>query len=149
MRTPLIVTVGLSLALTSCGAPSPEDQRAAYCDAVKAHQRQLTDIASDTSPGATFRALPAYRDLRDKAPEDIAADWGRVVDRIESLQEALTAAGVKPSDYGAGAWQKGLSAEQRDEIERAASGLADPRTTAALASVEQQARDVCHTPLSL
>lgn len=108
--------------LTSCGDPSPEQQRADYCDAVKSHQRELTDVAADTSPNATFRALPAYRDLRDKAPEDIAADWSRVVDRIETLQSALDAAGVKPADYGAKAWQKGLTQEQRDAIERAAAG---------------------------
>ena len=141
--------LGIGLLVSGCGDPSPEDVRAAYCDAVKAHQRQLTDIASDPSPGATFRALPSYRDLRDHAPEDIAGDWGRVVDRIEQLQDALRAAGVSAEDYGSGSWQKGLSAEAKNGIERAAASLADPRTSQALNDVEQQARDVCHTPLSL
>lgn len=146
--TAALVTLA-ALLLTSCGEPSPEEQRADYCDAVRAHQRQLTDIAADPSPGATFRALPAYRDLRDQAPSDIAADWARVVDRIETLQDALRSAGVSAEDYGAGQWQKGLSTEQKDGIERAAAGLADPRTAVSLNRVEQQARDVCHTPLSL
>jgi hypothetical protein len=135
--------------LSSCADPGPEQVRADYCDAVRSHQRELTDIAADTSPGATFRALPAYRDLRDHAPEDIAPDWSRVVDRIEQLQDALRRAGVSPDDYGAKQWQQGLSTEQRNEVERAAAELADPRTAQALADVEQQARDVCHTPLSL
>ena len=145
----LTTLLGAALLLTSCGEPSPEEQRADYCDAVRSHQRELTDIAADTSPAATFRALPVYRDLRDHAPEDIAPDWARVVDRIEQLQEALRAAGVSEDDYGSKQWQQGLSTEQKDEIERAASGLADPRTAQALSDVEQQARDVCHTPLSL
>lgn len=144
-----VALVAAALLLTSCGEPSPEEVRADYCDAVRSHQRQLSDIAADTSPAATFRALPVYRDLRDHAPEDIAPDWARVVDRIEQLQEALRAAGVSEDDYGSKQWQQGLSTEQKDEIERAASGLADPRTAQALSDVEQQARDVCHTPLSL
>ena len=43
----------------------------------------------------------------------------------------------------------GLTDEQRQRIEDAAVALADPAVVAAFDGVQQQAKDVCHTPLSL
>ncbi|MEP9385411.1 hypothetical protein [Nocardioides sp. KR10-350] len=119
----------------------------AYCDKVKAHQAGLTDTLGQGGDGALIDALPALEDLRDSSPDDIRADWNQLVAAISHLKSALDAAGIKPSDYHAGRPPKGLTADQRARITAAADEIADAQQAAV--DVQQQARDVCHTPLSL
>jgi hypothetical protein len=125
------------------------DPYAAYCATVADH-RGL--IASATEQGATtglIAALPSFEALRAKAPSDIADDWTVVVTAIAGLQDALQAAGIDPSTYDAAHPPSGTTTGQRDAIAAAAARLGSERTSAALAAVDQEARDVCHTPLML
>ena len=119
-----------------------------YCDEVKAQQHRLTELAADPDPAKIFDVLPPYEALAAKAPDDIKDEWATVIDRYQQLQAALSDAGVTPEEYAGGAWRKGLSEEQVNGVLRAAAGLVDPSTQDALNGVQQQARDVCQTPLS-
>jgi hypothetical protein len=137
--------VGLLLlgALTSCKSDTE-----AYCDEVKAQQQRLTELAADPDPTRIFEVLGPYQALAAKAPDDIKAEWATVIDHYQQLQAALADAGVSPQEYAGSSWRQGLSKEQVNGILRAAAGLVDPATREALNGVQQQARDVCQTPLS-
>jgi hypothetical protein len=129
--------------VTACGHGK------SYCDAVKAHQSDLGSIASGGDRSALLQALPIFADLQDKAPGDVADDWGLLVSRIQALDTALQQAGVDPTTYDAQHPPAGLSAENRGLIRRAAAELAASDTQQALADVQQEVLDVCHTPLEL
>lgn len=140
---PLLLAALLPLAACS------DDPYDAYCEAVREHQQELTEIAADTDPTALLRALDAFRDLQDQAPSDITDEWQQVVDRLEALQSALDDAGVDAATYDRSDPPAGLDTDQRSAIEAAAEALVSLETATALDGLQQQARDVCKTPLSL
>ena len=119
-----------------------------YCAAVEEHQGELSDVAASDEPGAVLGALDAYRDLRSKAPGDIRDEWTQVVTRLEALGEALDAAGVDPAAYDPKVTPGDLPDDDRRAIEAAARDLGQRETVEAMGGVEQQALDVCGTPLS-
>jgi hypothetical protein len=135
------------LTLDACGHGD------SYCGAVKDHQSDLGSI-SHAGGGAGDRAgliqaLPAFEDLDKLAPDDVADDWQLLVTRIQALDTALRKAGADPATYDAEHPPAGLSAESRGLIRRAAAQLAASDTHQALATVQQEVLDVCHTPLDL
>ena len=136
--------LALGLLSTACGGSATEE----YCQEVKAQQKKLTELSANPDPDRIFDVLGPYQALADKAPDDIKDEWATVIDRYQQLQAALSDAGVSAQEYAGGKWRKGLSAEQVNGIVRAAAGLVDPATREALNAVQQQARDVCQTPLS-
>ena len=58
-------------------------------------------------------------------------------------------AGVDPATYDRDDPPEDVSEEERDRIDAAAEELTTQESVAAFAAVEQQARDVCKTPLRL
>ena len=137
--------VGLLLPLSGCGG----DPQQEYCAAVKQHQRELTGIVTGGGQDALIRALDIFRDLRSKAPSDVSDEWQQVVTRIQALDHALRAAGVDPASYDRAKPPPGLSRAERAAIDAAARELGSPSTLDALAGLDQEARDVCRTPLSV
>jgi len=140
-----LLAVALLLpALAACGSGKDD-----YCAAVKDHQQELSDIVGSGAPDALLQALPVFRDLQGKAPDDITDEWQQVVARIEALQEALDDAGADPGTYDRDHPPAGLTAEQKARIDAAAEELGSGTTLRALQDLDQQARDVCQTPLTL
>lgn len=145
MRVAIATVLALVLlpVVASCGRdPS-------YCDAVHEHQSELGSIVSGGDRAGLIAALPIFRDLREKSPDDVADDWDVVVTRIEGLDEALADAHVDPSTYDPEQPPADLDDEDRTAIRRAAAQLAATDTQEALARVQQEVLDVCHTPLEL
>jgi hypothetical protein len=138
-----VALVPLTAMLASCSHGQ------SYCDAVSDHQAALGSITTSGARTALIQALPIFQDLRSRAPGDVADDWQLLVTRVEALRTALTHAGVDPTTYDAKHPPAGLSVEDRTLIRRAAAALAAPDTRAALATVQQEVLDVCHTPLEL
>jgi hypothetical protein len=120
-----------------------------YCDAVKEHQKSLTEIMSDAGPTALLKALDDFRALRAEAPSDITDEWQQVIRSIEGLEQALDDAGVDAGDFEGGKPPEGLSKEDRQSIARAADEVGSRTTEESLAGVQQQALDVCKTQLWL
>ncbi len=137
--------VGSLALLAGCAA----DPREEYCAAVTEHQRDLTEIVSSSDQDSLLRALAIFEELRARAPADIADEWQQVVTRIKGLDEALRTAGVDPATYDRRRPPAGLSEADRANIDGAARELGNRATADALAGLDQQARDVCRTPLSL
>ncbi len=144
------------LGVAGCGSDDPDDPYSiperfrAYCDEVKDRQLQITDaLQSGGEASGLIKALPSFEALAAEAPDDIADDWEVVVDRINDLVDALDAAGVDPDAYDRRHPPAGLDQAQKDVIDAAATALVSEATGSAMAGVQQQARDVCKTPLAL
>ncbi|GAA1929732.1 hypothetical protein [Nocardioides hwasunensis] len=144
LRPPAAVLSLVALLAAGCSS----DPQETYCRAVEAHQGELTEIAASDDSGAVLDALDAYDDLASKAPRDIADDWEDVIVPLRDLQQALGDNGVDPSAYSAEKPPAGVDQTAQGEIEAAAREVGSERTVAAMAAVEQQALDVCGTPLS-
>lgn len=141
----LVLAGGLAGGLAACGE---DDPFADYCAEVATQQKPITEALAPGGPTALIDALPAFEALSAKAPRDITDEWGLLVGRIRTLVEALDAAGVDASSYDRDDPPEGVSDEERTAIDAAAGELTAPATVAALEGVQQQARDVCKTPLS-
>jgi len=135
------------LLLAGCGGD--DDPFASYCEEVEAQRPALSeDLAAGGSTGL-IDALPELQKLAAKAPDDIQDEWDTVTSRIGDLVSALEDADVDPATYDRKRPPDGLTPEQKDAIDAAAQALVTPEMTEALNAVEQQARDVCKTPLTL
>ena len=145
LRVAAAVALLTGALVSACGS----DPYADYCDAVKSHQEQLTKTLGAGGPQALLRALPTFQDLADEAPRDIADDWAVLTGALTGLRDALDAAGVDPTDYDPAKPPTGVTQQEQQRIAAAATEVGGERTRAALAAVDQQARDVCHTPLTL
>ncbi|WP_395691631.1 hypothetical protein [Nocardioides sp.] len=132
-------------AVTGCGGSEQDD----YCAAVKEHQQELSDIVGSGDPDALLRALGTFRDLQGRAPGDITDEWQQVVTSLEALQQALEDAGVDPATYDRAHPPAGLTPAEKARIDAAAAQLGSGTTLRALQDLDQQARDVCKTPLTL
>ena len=139
------VVVLTSAVLTGCSS----DPYEAYCSVVTDKQEELTKVVGDAGPDALLKALPIFRDLQDAAPDDIKDDWKIVVGGLTDLEDALDDAGVDPATYDRDHPPEGLSDEEKARIDAAAQDLGSAKSVTAFAAVEQQARDVCKTPLRL
>lgn len=147
MRRVLAVTLLAPLlvrGLAGCGT-----DQGSYCEAVEARQAELTDIVSSTRPDALLRAQSIFEELEERAPDDIADDWDVLVDAVEDLDAALEDAGVEPGSYDPTDPPADVSVERREAIAEASRRLASPEVADALRAVDQQVRDVCHTPLTM
>jgi hypothetical protein len=143
MRRLAVAALLLPLTLAGCG--SDQD---AYCGAVKDHQTKLGEIVGSGDSDALLQALDILEDLQGKAPADISDEWQQVVSRIKALRDALDAAGVDPATYDRDKPPTGLTEEQKAQIDGAAADLGSGTTLRALQDLDQQARDVCKTPLT-
>jgi hypothetical protein len=143
-RTPALVAATLLLLplLAGCGKQS-------YCDAVASHQAELGRIAQGGGHDALLQALPVFEDLQSSSPSDVADDWQLLVTRITALRTALAKAGVDPASYDPAHPPSGVTSEQRTLIRRAAAGVGAADAQQALADLQQESLDVCHTPLEL
>ena len=129
--------------LSGCGG---ED----YCGAVEEHQAELTDVTASGSPAALLEALPIFRDLAEQAPDDIRDDWKALPRPAGRARRRAPRRGRRPGDVRPeGPARRTSPTTERERIEAAGAALADPAVVAAFDAVQQQAKDVCHTPLSL
>jgi hypothetical protein len=145
---PLLLAVLLTTGaagLTACGE---DDPYADYCAEVKAQQKPLTEAKAAGDATALIDALPSFRALREESPRDVADEWDLLVERVETLVEALEAADVDPATYDRDQPPEGLSVEEKTVIDAAAGELAAPATREATEGLQQQALDVCKTPLA-
>lgn len=140
-----VLAASLAGGLTACGE---DDPYADYCAEVKAQQKALTEAQAAGGATALIDALPSFRALQEESPRDLADEWDLLVGRVETLVEALEAADVDPSTYDRDQPPEGLSDDEKTAIDAAARELTAPSTVQASEGVQQQALDVCKTPLS-
>lgn len=140
-----VAVVALVAVLAGCA----QEQQERYCDAVETNQARLGEIVSEGRWDAMIQARPVFEDLAGEAPADIRDEWRTVLEAVRGFEEAVTAADVDLSDYDPGDPPEAVTEEEQAAIERAVQQLVSPDTAEALGSLEQQARDVCQTPLEM
>lgn len=138
------VVLGPGLLAACSGDPVEE-----YCAEVEDQRQPLSDVADAGGPTALLEALPAFEELQGASPTDLRDDWDVVVGRLTALDDALAQAGVDPATYDAEEQADDLGEDDRTAVESAARQLATPEMVRALEAVQQQARDVCGTSLTL
>lgn len=143
-----LTEAAIAVAVLGTASGCSGDPTEAYCTEVQAQQTPLTEAAAAGATGL-LQALPSFEVLRDKAPDDIADDWAIVVQRVTVLRAALDDAGVDPATYDPEEPPADLSEQEQAAITAAATGLVTDAMVTALGSVQQHARDVCKTPLTL
>lgn len=119
-----------------------------YCEEVVGSRAELSDRLSQGTPDVLITTLPIFEDLADDAPDDITDEWRVVTTAITGLRGALRAAGVDPATYDRDDPPAEVDEDERRRIDTAARVLGSQETAAALAGLDQQARDVCRTPLT-
>jgi hypothetical protein len=138
----LVLVAALALLPTGCGG-NAED---AYCAALKSDQ---TIFADDGTGLVLITNLPTLEKLAAKAPDDLNDEWQTFTSALTALRDAVTAAGLKPTDFVDGKPPAGISASARTAIAQAANELANDDVVTAASGIEQQAKDVCKLQLGL
>jgi hypothetical protein len=139
----LAAAVALALLPTGCGGGGAES---GYCAALKQDQ---TIFADDGTGLALITNLPRLEKLAAQAPGDLDDEWQTFTAALESLRDAIKAAGLKPGDFVDGKPPAGTSAAARTAIAQAADELSDDDVVTAADGIEQQAKDVCKLQLGL
>ena len=145
MRAALATALLLALVVTGC-AKSEDDERADYCAQVKADADKITRGVAEGGAGAFVDVLSTLEGLAEKAPGDVRDEWQVFLNALRGLRDALEETGVEPDQVN-GKLPAGLPAADRRRIKLAASVLAGEDVQLATKGIEQQALDVCHTPL--
>jgi hypothetical protein len=143
----LAALAAVATLVVGCG--EDDDPFEAYCKEVKAQRESLSEDLAGGTATSLIEALPEFERLQDKSPDDLEDEWATVTSRIGDLVEALEDAGVDPATYDRRKPPAGLTEDEKDAIDAAAQALATNEMRAALDGVEQQARDVCKTPMTL
>ncbi len=143
----LAVLAAVATLVVGCG--EDDDPFEAYCKEVKAQRESLSEDLAGGTATSLIEALPELERLQDKSPDDLEDEWATVTSRIGDLVEALEDAGVDPATYDRRKPPAGLTDDEKAAIDAAAQALATNEMKAALDGVEQQARDVCKTPMTL
>ena len=138
------LALALVLPLAGCGDPTEN-----YCNDLQQHTKQISEMVGSGSPSALLSGLPVLRDLAAKSPDDLDDEWQTLLGALEGLNDAIKAAGVKPSDFKGGKPPAGLSAGDQKAIADAADQIGTDEVVQASSGIEQQARDVCKVNLGL
>ncbi len=148
---PRLRALGAALALAllvpvaGCGGNSFDD----YCNDLKTHRKEMSEMLNSTSPSALLSHLPMLHDLAEKSPKDLADEWQVFLGALDGLDRAIKDAGVKPSDFKGGKPPAGLSAADRKAVADAASQIATEEVSRAASGIEQEGRDVCKVNVGL
>lgn len=143
----LVAAGGVGLLALRGGDDDPFET---YCAEVEEQRGHLGEaLATGGAETGLITALPIFRELMEKAPEDIIDEWSTVVAHVEQLADVLDDAGVDPATYDRKDLPEGVTTEEREAIDAAATALGSQVMHAAMEGVQQQARDVCGTPLVL
>ena len=140
----LLAALLLTGVLTACSS-----QEETYCDAVRSHQVELGRISDEGGPDAVLRELPTMQELAKDAPTDIKDEWQTVITAVQALDQAFDDAGVDPASYDVKHPPADLSDADRQKIESAAQELSSESVTTATSGIEQEALDICKTPIGL
>lgn len=147
-RLAAVLLVALALVLVvAAGTWWVRSRHKDYCDLVDERTAQVQ--AGQEVSSSLITALPELHRLADAAPSDLKDEWQVVINATDGLDQALAAAQVDPATADLKSLPDTVTKDQRARITTAASRLLAPEVTAAVKGIEQQALDVCHTPLEL
>jgi hypothetical protein len=107
MRVNVVIgsmTLGLTATLlAACGGGGGSSNSAgSYCDELKSDKTYFASLSGSNADMSKLGTVFAkVHTLADKAPDNVSADWKTLDNAITTLENALKAAGITPSDLAA------------------------------------------------
>ena len=116
------------------------DQIVARTNAVQAGQGVMQNLVA---------GLPELRDLAAAAPSDLTDEWQVVINAVDGMRQAFADTGVDPNTPDLAALPPSVTPAQKERLQSAAAVLVSAEVTQAVKGIQQEALDVCHTPMEL
>jgi hypothetical protein len=156
MRTTHVIgAAALSLAatvLSACGSGGGGSSASGdYCSELKADKAYFQGLSgSNPDLSKLDEVFQRMHTLADDAPSDVASDWKTLDNAITTLQDALKAAGVKPSDLAAmqkGQVPAGVDLAKLQAVAPKLQALSSQDVSAAADRIASNAKDKCGVDL--
>ena len=147
----LALTTGL---LTGCsgGGEAAVTDTEAYCEQLKTDEKFFSAVSgADADPSQFGEAVDRLHGLADKAPDEIAEEWGTLDTAFTEVETVLAEAGIKPEDLAG--LQQGQIPEGVDIAKLRAIGpkikqLDSPELQDAAATIRKHAKSECGVTMS-
>ena len=127
--------------VTGCGGAEEQD----YCAMVEEEAPGLTRAIDEAGQAGLLEVLPTLEELAAAAPADVEDEWDVFLTAIRGLRDALAETGVDPEQVLE--LPEDLPEDDRRAVTAAAGRLLAGDVMGAAETIDQQALDVCHTPL--
>lgn len=137
-----VAALVLVLGLTSCG----EDPEKAYCETVREQKGKLDDLAAEVDkPGADVLGgtLESLRAMSAEAPPELDDEYTTVLNALESLVDAVAAAGIEPAEYDRKETLRELDPADARRLRQTAASLGSARVADASLGIEDHSEQVC------
>ncbi len=144
---PALVTALVTALLVGCSS-----QESDYCAALKDQKATFTKLADDAAQeGSDYltTALTLFETMRAEAPDSLRDEWDTVVFAWSDLIETLRDVGIDPRGFDPSKRPDGVSVQEFNQVKQVAAKLSSLRVRDAVGGINEQARDVCKTDLSL
>lgn len=157
MRVNVVIgsmTLGLTATLlTACGGGGGSSSSSgSYCDELKSDKAYFESLSGSNADVSKLDTVFAkVHTLADKAPDNVSADWKTLDNAITTLENALKAAGIKPSDLAAmqkGQVPKGVDLQKLQALAPKLQALSSSDVSAAADKIAADAKKSCGVDLT-
>jgi hypothetical protein len=148
------MTLGLTATLLAAcgGGGGSSSSSGSYCDELKADKTYFESLSGSNADMTKLDTVfEKIHTLADKAPDNVAADWKTLDDAISTLQDALKAAGVKPSDLAAiqkGQVPPGVDVQKLQALAPELQALSSTDVSTAADKIAADAKKSCDVDLT-
>ncbi len=153
----LIAGLALSASvLTGCGGGGGDETAATdtetYCTQLKADEKYFNAVSgADADPSQFGEAVERLHGLADKAPDEIAPEWGILDNAFVEVENVLAEAGVTPEDLAGlqqGEIPEGLDMKKLRAIGPKIAQLDSQELRDAATAIRKHAKTECGVTLS-
>ncbi len=157
MRVNVVIgsmTLGLTATLLAAcgGGGGSSSSSGSYCDELKSDKAYFESLSGSNADVSKLDTVFAkVHTLADKAPDNVSADWKTLDNAITTLENALKAAGIKPSDLAAmqnGQVPKGVDLQKLQALAPKLQALSSSDVSAAADKIAADAKKSCGVDLT-
>lgn len=138
--------------LAACGGGGSSHSAGGYCDELKADKTYFESFSgSNPDLSKLGDVFTRMHQLAADAPSNVAADWKTLDGAITTLENALTSAGIKPSDLAAmqkGQMPQGADLQKLQALAPKLQALSSSDVSAAADKITADAKTSCGIDLS-
>ena len=156
MRTSAILA-GLALTtgvLTGCsgGGEAAMTDTEAYCEQLRTDEKFFSAVSgADADPSQFGEAVDRLHGLADKAPDEIAEEWGTLDTAFTEVETVLAEAGITPEDLAGlkrGEIPEGVDVSKLRAIGPKIKQLDSPELQDAATTIRKHAKSECGVTMS-
>lgn len=147
----LALTTGLLTGCSGGGEVAVTDTEA-YCKQLKTDEKFFSAVSGPGADPSQFgEAVERLHGLADKAPDEIAQEWGTLDTAFTEVENVLAEAGVTPEDLAGlqrGEIPEGLDVQKLKAIGPKIQQLDSPELQDAATTIRKHAKDECGVTMS-